>query len=70
MTFNADEWHKTMKKNYGQGWKDELRSRAKLGGAAKVSKGLGKLTPERRAEISALGVAARRTKYVNQPTAE
>jgi hypothetical protein len=62
MTFNLEEYRASMEAKYGPNWKDKVREGASLGGKARVSKGIGRLSPERRAEISRLGVEARRAK--------
>lgn len=70
MSFNYEEWEKTMIRNHGPDWRQVMRQRASTGGKVKCEKGLAKQTPERREQISQLGVkaslAARRIKYVAQ----
>lgn len=66
MAFNYEEFHSTMRRKYGEDWREIMRQRGAEGGKAKVSKGFGRMTPERRAEVSAKGVAARRNKNVPQ----
>lgn len=62
MSFNIEEYRAGMENTYGPDWKEILRAGARKGGSVKVSKGLGKLSPEKRLEISRLGVEARRLK--------
>lgn len=62
MTFNPDEWRAGMERSIGPDWRKKMKEWSSNGGRAKVNKGIGTLTPERRAEISRLGVEARRRK--------
>lgn len=62
MTFNYDEWAGTMEDRYGKDWKKVMAERGAIGGKARVSKGFGGMSPEKRAEASRKGVEARRAK--------
>lgn len=62
MAGDYNEWVRTMESQHGAAWRDVMRERASKGGKAKVTKGLGRLSPERRAEIARMGVEARKAK--------